>query len=264
MKQSITLLILTPFIAGSCAMNTFYYFPDKEPVVVSENASEHYIPYRDNKRVHGLFFSKENPIASVFILHGNAGNLTGWQSVAEMMWEEGYQTFIMDYPEFGNSDGQARHNQVIASAQKSFDYFNQLPGVDSTKKILMGFSLGGNLALKLGTDNQDELDALVVEGAFTNYRAIGIARVPKIFRFAPWLLLGSKFKGEELVRDWKKPLLVVHSVSDEVIPYEMGKEIYTNAGSSRKELWTIKGAHLQGFGLNRTEYFYKIRNLLVD
>ncbi|MBL7897455.1 MAG: alpha/beta fold hydrolase [Crocinitomicaceae bacterium] len=262
------LRIIYPFIfifmVSSCSMNMFYYFPDKNPVEASPLATDHYIEYKEGKNIHGLFFQKENPVATVFILHGNAGSLTGWQSVSEMFWEEGYQSFIIDYPEFGNSDGKAKHNQVIESSQKAFDYFLSLPEVEGTKKIVLGFSLGGNLALKVATENQDKIDALVVEGAFTNYRDIGIASVPKILRFAPWMVLGNKFKGEELIRDFKKPILVVHSTEDEVIPYKMGEEIYKNAGSIRKELWTIKGLHLQGFGLHPTEYFYKIRNLLVD
>jgi len=264
MNKLLFRLSVLAFVLPSCSMNMFYYFPDKNPVEVSPIATEHYIPYKKEKSVHGLYFKKENPIASVFILHGNAGSLTGWQSVAEMFWDEGYNAFIYDYPEFGNSEGQAKHNQVIESSQKAFDYFLSLPEVEETKKIVLGFSLGGNLALKTATENQDKIDALVVEGAFTNYRKIGIASVPKILRFAPWLVLGNKFKGEELIRDFKKPLLVVHSKEDEIIPYKMGEEIYKNAGSIRKELWTIKGLHLQGFGLHPSEYFFKIKNLLVD
>ncbi|MBK6952642.1 MAG: alpha/beta fold hydrolase [Crocinitomicaceae bacterium] len=245
-------------------MNMFFYFPDKTEVIKSSNATEFYIPYKKEKSVHGIFFQKDKPRASIFILHGNGGNLTGWQSVAEMLWEDGYQTFIFDYPEYGNSDGQARHDQVIESSQKAFDYFKDLPEVQGTKKIVMGFSLGGNMALKIGHDNQESLDAMVLEGAFTNHRDIGIYTTPKVFRFAPWLVLGSKFKGEELIKDWKKPLLVVHSTEDKVCPYEMGKEIYTNAGSAKKELWTIKGAHLQGFGLDSETYFAKIRKLIAE
>lgn len=245
-------------------MNMFYYFPDKNEVIPSEHATEHYIPFRKEKSVHGLLFKRSKARASVFILHGNAGNLTGWQSVAEMLWEDGYQTFIFDYPEFGNSDGQARHNQVIESSQKAFDYFKDLPEVAGTKKIVMGFSLGGNQALKIGHDNQDFLDAMVVEAPFTNHREIGIYAVAKVLRFAPWLILDSKFRGEELIKEWKKPLLVVHSTEDKVCPYEMGKEIYENAGSEKKELWTIKGAHLQGFGLDQETYFAKIRKLIME
>lgn len=264
MKKQILILLVFCVILQSCQMNMFFYFPDKTEAVPSPNASEHYIPFKEEKSVHGLLFKKDKPRASIFILHGNAGNLTGWQSVAEMLWEDGYQVFIFDYPEFGNSDGKARHNQVIEASQKAFEYFNTLPEVEGTKKMVMGFSLGGNLALKIGHDNQESLDAMVVEGAFTNYRDVGIATVPKILRFAPWLVLGSKFRGEELIKDWKKPLLVVHSTEDDVCPYEMGKLIYENAGSTKKELWSIKGAHLQGFGLDSEMYFSKIRSLIME
>src|SRR6187549_2966805 len=110
MIRPFLLILPAMLLLCGCSMSSFYYFPDKTKVTASYNATEHYIPFKGEKSVHGLFFKKENPIASVFILHGNAGNLTGWQNVAESMWDEGYQAFIIDYPGFGNSDGRTRHN----------------------------------------------------------------------------------------------------------------------------------------------------------
>ena len=263
MSKIILIAVISFFVVG-CSMNVFFYFPDKNAVVASDKAEEIYIPYDKDKKIHALLFKKENPIASVFILHGNGGSLTGWQSVAEMLLDEGYQTFIFDYPEYGNSDGHARHNVVIEASQKAFEYFTAIPEVIPTKKIIMGFSLGANLALKIGPDNQDQLDAMVIEGGFTSYRKIGINNTPKLLRFAPFMLMGSKFKGEETIKSWTKPLLIVHSTEDDVIPYKMGQEIYKNAASTRKELWTIKGPHIGGFANYSSEYFFKIRNLVVE
>lgn len=252
------------FFLTSCSMNMFYYHPDKSDVEEHASALQFRVPYEKKKSVQALFFEKEYATASVFICHGNAGNLTGWQSVAEMFWEENFQAFIFDYPEFGESDGKAKHNQVIVASQKAFEFFDSLPQVQNTKKIIIGFSLGGNLALKIAHDNKSKIDALIVEGAFTNHRDIGIQTVPKWLRFAPYLVLGSKFRGEELIQNWDKPLLVVHSEDDEVIPFEMGKEIYENSPSTKKELWKIKGKHLQGFGLYAETYFDKINKLIKD
>ena len=56
----------------------------------------------------------------------------------------------------------------------------------------MGFSLGGNLATKIGVDNQDNLDAMVIEGAFNNYRDVGIDHTPKIFS---WDKMFPLFRG---------------------------------------------------------------------
>lgn len=255
---SLALVIITT----SCSFNPLFYHPDKKEVPATEKGLDVYIPYKKDKNVHGIFYQQENPIASIFILHGNAGSLAGWKSVAEALWDEGYQTFIFDYPGFGNSDGKARHNQVIASAQKAFDYFNGLEQVEGTKKIILGFSLGGNLALKIGPDNQSEVDAMVIEGCFSNYKEIGVDHTPKIFRFAPWLLVGNKFKGDETIRNWTKPFLVVHSTEDRVCPYWMGKEVFENAGSQQKELWTIDGPHIRGFSKYGEEYLMKIKKLV--
>lgn len=262
MKLKYIGIFLLVFIMNSCAFNSFYYFPDKNEVANSINGEDIYLNYRKDENIHAVYYKKENPMASIFILHGNAGNLSGWQSVAESLWEEGYQTFMVDYPGFGNSDGKAKHKWVIPSAQYAFDYFVNLDEVKNTKKVLLGFSLGANLSLKIGPDNQDQLDAMVVEGLFNNYRDIGIDHTPKVFRFAPWLVLGAKFKGEETVKEWKKPLLVIHSEDDRTCPYWMGKEVYENAGSEKKELWTIKGPHIRGLANYGEMYLDKLRKLI--
>jgi uncharacterized protein len=263
MIRIISVSALALLLSG-CAFNGFYYFPDTTAVKHSDRAQEYYLEYEPGKKIHTLFFRKTNPIASVFILHGNAGNLQSWQDIADMLWEHGYQTYIIDYPGFGNSDGKAKHKVVLPATQVAFDHFIAQPEVSGTKKIILGFSLGANLAAKIGPDNQENLDAMVIEGAFNNYRDIGIDHTPKVLRFAPFLVLGSKFKGEETIRSWTKPLLVVHSKNDNVCPYWMGEELYNNAGSTQKELWTIEGPHISGFGRYTDQYFEKIERLVNE
>ncbi len=256
------LIITLAFVLNSCAFSSFFYFPDEEAVAESATGEDIYIEYDKGKKVHALFFERKDPIASVFILHGNAGNLSGWQSIAEALWEEGYQTFIYDYPGFGNSDGKTKHKEVIPSAQKSFDYFIELDQVKNTKKILLGYSLGGNLSCKIGPDNQENLDAMVIEGLFNNYRDIGISKTKGIMKMGSVLFLGAKFKGEETIKEWTKPLLIIHSTEDQTCPYWMGKEVFDNAGSTQKELWSIDGPHIRGMAKYEEQYLAKIKALV--
>ena len=47
------------------------------------NFEERFVKMQDGKELHALWFTAEDPKGVVFYLHGNAGSLEGWGSVAE-------------------------------------------------------------------------------------------------------------------------------------------------------------------------------------
>lgn len=261
LKQLI--FILPFFIITACGFNKSFYHPNTDSVQTPPDAESHYIHYGENDSIHSLFFERKSPIASILILHGNAGNLTSWGEVADLFYQAGYQVMIIDYPGFGNSSGEAKHDAVFTSTQKAVEEFAARTG--DTKRLLMGFSLGGNLAVKMGHDNQTLFDALLIEGAFESHKSVAKDRVPRPFKFAPAIMVKNAIKGKELIASWKKPLLIVHSEDDAVCKYEMGQTLFQHAtGTMDKELWTIKGPHLAGLGQNFDLYMAKVKNLVSN
>ena len=173
----------------SCAFNKQFYQPDTEKVQTPPDAESIYISYGENQdSIHCFFYEKKEPIASLFFLHGNAGNLTGWHSIADLFYQAGYQVFILDYPGFGNSSGIPTHSDVMISTQKAVDFFVNHPKISSTKKLLAGFSLGGNLALKVAAENPMLFDAMFLEGAFSSHKDISASGFPFLLRFIPVFL----------------------------------------------------------------------------
>ncbi|MBN4077588.1 alpha/beta fold hydrolase [bacterium AH-315-C20] len=255
------LLLLFLTVQG-CSFNNLFYYPNTKTVAPSEKGEDIYLEWTKNDTFHGVFYTAENPIGSVYLLHGNAGNLTGWSHMAEILWNVGFNAFIIDYPGFGNSDKKPRHNRVAKSAQVGFDYFVNREEVKGTKKILFGMSLGGNLATRIGVDNQDQLDAMVIEGGFTNHHQVGLMRVPGLLKPIAFFGIRTAIPGQRLMKKWTKPLLVVHSDEDKVCAYKMGVELYEKSPSENKEFWTIKGRHLRGMAEYRAEYLEKFKALV--
>lgn len=249
------------FLSG-CSFNKLYYYPDRNAVDKAELGEDIYINWDKKDSLHGIFYAVDKPKASIYFLHGNAGNLSGWKNAAIKFWKEGYNVFIIDFPGFGNSSGKTRHSNVIKAAQSGLNYFIDREDVRNTKKVLMGMSLGGNLSVKIGTDNQDNLDAMVLEGPFNSHRKVGLSRVPKILWPIAAPMVRNKIKGEKLIKRWTKPLLVIHSEEDEICPYWMGKQLYQNSPSETKELWTIQGSHLAGMAKYEDEYYQKLEELV--
>lgn len=256
--------ILGLVILSSCSFNRSFYHPDPSAVAPFPDSENHYIRYGESDSIHALFFPQELPKANLFILHGNAGNLSSWGEMADLFYTSGYQVFILDYPSFGNSTGKLTHENVIASTKEAALYYANLPTISAHKSIIMGYSLGGNLALKIAADHPTLFDAMILEAPFDTHKAQAMHVVPPPLRFAPFLLTKNAINGKKLIATWTKPLLLIHSRDDKVCPFEMSKRLLKSAVlTNQKELWEIKGPHLAGLGQNLDLYLAKM-NAMVE
>lgn len=164
---------------------------------------------------------------TIFVLHGNAGNVFTQHSIFLKLLEQGYQLAIVDYSGFGFSAGKATRKNTLLDATSFFDYFSKHPRVENTTKILYGQSYGGHLAIVVGQQKQKELAGIIVEGSFTSPK--DIAAYQSGFGVFARILTRKMFSAIDEISKIDIPLIVVHSVNDEIIPYEMGEELFSNA-----------------------------------
>lgn len=181
------------------------------------------------------------PKASILFLHGNAGNLVSHFPGLLPLVKKGFQIFIFDYSAYGFSTGKATRASLLKDAQSALNYFKSLPNVLNTKQIIYGQSLGGHLSAVLASQNQDKIDALVIEGAFSSHKDIAARTAGFIGRW----MVKEKYSAKQSIKSFKKPVLIIHSKEDETIPFKMGKTLFENANEP-KQFYEIKGAHMAG------------------
>lgn len=180
---------------------------------------------------------------TILFLHGNAGNLTSHFQIITPLVQKGFRVFLFDYSGFGFSEGKSTRKNVLIDAQSALEYLQRDLNVKSSELVIYGQSLGGNLAAKLAADNQNKFSALVIEGAFTSHSDIA-AYVTKL-GFIARGLVKELYSSKVYVRENHRPVLVIHSVDDEIIPFFMGKQIYNNANNP-KEFMKIRKRHICG------------------
>ena len=111
--------------------------------------------------------SKASPFPLVILLHGHGGTrheAGGYTRVAQGIANHGIASIRMDFPGCGDSlEGFENNNltNMIADIQSSKAHALRALNIDQSRLGLLGFSMGGRLALTLGTTDPD-------------YRAIGL------------------------------------------------------------------------------------------
>lgn len=213
------------------------------------NFEERYVEMKDGKKLHSLLFKIENPKGVVFYLHGNAGSLESWGSVAEIFTDMGYDVFIPDYRGYGKSQGAIeseaqmhRDNQTLYNSLKS----NYSEG----GIIVLGHSIGSGMAAKVASANSPRL--LVLQAPFYSLPDL-VTNSPPLNIF-PAFLIKYNFRTGKYLKEVGAPVVILHGDKDEIIYY----------GSSLKLQQHFKAGDtlitLQGYGHNDFLTTRKYRN----
>ena len=82
------------------------------------------------------------------------------------------------------------------------------------------------------------------------------------FWFLPTKILSRfHFKNYEKIKNLKSKLLIIHSETDEIIPFSNGKKLYA-AAKKPKNFLEISGSHNYGFTQSLDLYIRTIKNFL--
>lgn len=294
MILKITLSLITVLFLSACSFNKIYLQPTKVPAMAKKlkmttptDTTEVYftagnyqptflknatdtvafeftiesVVYKsaNGNMLNGWMLKSKNEIAAITLLHfhGNSGLLLNqYQTIAPLL-KYGFQIFVFDYSGFGFSEGKATRKNVLIDANSTLSYVKNRPDVKNTKLVLYGHSLGGHLSAVVAGERQAEIDGLVIEGAFSSHKDIAA----KTAGFFGRLIVSEKYSAHKSIGTYKKPLLVIHSTEDEVIPYKMGRKIFDNAHSP-KEFYEIKKGHICGPEFYADSISQKIKTML--
>ena len=236
-----------------------YYFKNKDTLQHDFTIKSYYFRTESGRKINGwLLKSKtEIPKISVFALHGNSGNLNSQYRRFVELTKYGFQIFLFDYPGFGYSEGKSTRENAVEDSFLIFDFFKNLDEIKNTPKVIYGQSIGGNFSIPVATRNQDDIEGLVLEGTFISFNAIANRKVPLL----GGLVIKENDDNRLNLKNFKKPILIIHSKEDKLIPLEMGKQLYENANEP-KEFFEIDRPHISGISYYGKDISEKIDKMI--
>lgn len=196
---------------------------------------------------------------TIYFLHGNLANMVYMFTLMTPFVEAGYQLFTIDYSGFGFSTGESTRANVLDDGNSGLDYILDKKDIKYDKLIIYGQSLGGHLACVVATENQDKIDGLVIEGAFSSHKDISSDGVPILSR----IFVREMYSAKKAIQSFKKPLLVIHSTDDTRVKYKHGELIFKKANYP-KTMLTIDQKHVRGPLFYSEKIVAEIEKLLME
>ncbi len=268
---------LLPLAGGYCALVLLVYvlqgklvfMPSRTLVATPAEVGLEYEDFEaetvDGLRIHGWLVPPRsgnvgNPEYWALFCHGNAGNISHRLDTLRMLHELGLGVCIFDYRGYGKSQGSPSEKGLYRDVAAVWEHLLDR-GVQPGQVIAWGRSLGGAVAAWLAAERDP--GALVIESSFTSVVDMGRRSYP----FLPVSLLCRNrldAKRHAMAAGRKGcPVLVIHSADDEIVPYAMGREIYT-AIPGPKRFLELRGGHNDGFLLSAGLYMREVRRFLLE
>ncbi len=182
------------------------------------NFEEVYLDVAPNVQLHGLHFKAENPKGLVFYVHGNAGSLHDWGSLAGLYLQHNYDLLMFDYRGFGKSPGKIySQQQFFDDVQAVYDWAKEQ--YSEAQIIVEGFSIGTATATKLAAENNPQ--QLVLKAPYYSMTSL----VKSKMAFLPGRLLKYPFATVDYLKQVTCPVTIFHGTADELIPHKNAERL---------------------------------------
>jgi fermentation-respiration switch protein FrsA (DUF1100 family) len=170
--------------------------------------------------------------SAILIFHGGGETISWWIGVQKYLYDKNITSMVFDYSAYGKSTGEARLGNLREDAVAAYETFDRTLSPD-THKYILGFSMGAAVLLEAYPGLGDSLDGVVLAQPFSSARdlVVGLGVLSRRLVF----LVSDVLNNETYVKRVDKPLLVISSEADEIIPLSQAQKIY-NSASDPKEL----------------------------
>jgi uncharacterized protein len=194
----------------------------------------------DGVRLHAWFVPAPAARHVLLFLHGNAGNISHRLDKLAVFNDLGAAVLMLDYRGYGRSEGTPDEAGTYRDAAAAYAWL-RARGMPPEQIIAYGESLGGPIAVDLAAHHQ--LGGLVLESAPSS--VLGVARHHYPLLPVAWFL-SIRYDALAQIGAIHTPLLILHSPTDEVVPFFMAEQLHA-AAHPPKRLIRLRGGHNDNF-----------------
>jgi len=188
----------------------------------------------DGVAVQAVHFPAPAGERTIVHFHGNGDSLRNVVPFGATLARRGVGVLLVEYRGYGSMGGAPTEQGLYLDAKAALDALAK-DGIPPERVVLSGTSLGTGVAAEMAAEGRGA--ALILISPYTS--------IPRLAgRIAPFLptslIVTDRFATLDKAPRIHAPTLVIHGDADEVVPYDMGREVAARLGA---KLITVKGGH---------------------
>ncbi len=187
-------------------------------------------------KLFGWYVEASATSAVLLWCHGNAGNIINRLENLRELYRNGLSVFLFDYRGYGRSQGRPSEQGLYEDALGAYAYLTRTRHIRPERLILFGRSLGAAVAGEVAT--QEPASGLIPESCFPSIESVAKFHYGGL---PVHLLLGAEYRLIDRLPQLSLPKLFVHGDQDDIVPLELGKQVF-EAALPPKSFYVVRGA----------------------
>jgi uncharacterized protein len=216
------------------------YFPDTTHATPTQaglpQAEEVALTASDGVGVTVWHVAPKDDKPIILYFHGNGGSLHYRVERFKKLINDGVGLVALEYRGFGGNAGAPSEHGLIADAEAAYAF---AAARYPTKQIVIwGESLGTGVAIALATEKP--VGRVILEAPFTSAAAVAAIH----YWYMPVrLLMKDQFRSDERIAKVTAPILILHGLHDQIVPYPMGERLFELANQPKHIVKFLDGGH---------------------
>ena len=245
-RVTVIVIICIVVIIGLLVAGAYYSVGQLLFLPTQEMVWEPTIPFSKvfiEDRIHGWLFENHPSNKIVLFCHGNFLNISHHDFIVNLCHRQKLNLLIFDYSGYGLSDGRPDTQVVCKDGEAAYNFLRKK--YDAEDIILWAQSLGGAVATYIA--ERHPCSCLMLMSTFSSLddAARDSNRSDLMKNFLYFIcIIHDNMNSKERIKKVKCPIIILHSKSDEVIPYSNAERLYNAISHSQKKLIEIGGGHV--------------------
>jgi uncharacterized protein len=216
------------------------YFPDIVHTTPAQaglpEAEEVPLVAADGVRITAWHVAPQDQKPVILYFHGNGGALRYRVKRFKELIANGIGLVALEYRGYGGNPGSPTERGLIADAQAGYAF--AAAHYPTNQLVLWGESLGSGVAVALAAEKP--VGRVILEAPFTSAAAVAALH----YWYMPVrLLMKDQFRSDARIAKVTAPLLILHGVHDQVVPYAMGERLFELANQPKHIVRFLDGGH---------------------
>jgi uncharacterized protein len=184
----------------------------------------------DEMKLHGWYVPHAEPKRLVVYCHGNGQHVADHANLVFQLQSHLQATvFVFDYRGYGRSRGKPYEKGCIADGLAAQRWLARKENVTTDDITIIGRSIGGGVAVAMAAEQGAR--ALVLQNTFSKLTEAAAHQFPWL---PVRLVMRNRYNSQKRIENYYGPLFQCHGTGDEVVPIELGRELFEAAPTKFK------------------------------
>ena len=238
-------LIVLFLYAGMAAVlyasqRSLMYFPETVHTTPSEaslpEAQEIALTASDGIHSTAWHVAPANGKPVILYFHGNGGALRYRVDRFKKLIGDGIGLVGLEYRGYGGNSGSPSEAGLIADSEAAYEF--AAARYSAQQIVPWGESLGTGVAVALASERP--VGRVILEAPFTSAADVAALR----YWYMPVrLLMKDQFHSDRRIAKVTAPVLILHGLRDQVVPYAMGERLFDLANKPKHIVRFLDGGH---------------------